>query len=109
APGAGARRELSAFGSPELQAREPQCPAIRPVRVLLANQRDDLLAFVVALDRDIAALAEQFAIGPTQVRALLNVQTLDEGDPQRWQQEILLRQQVGERATRLLPSAVAAR
>ena len=58
------RRELFDFVVAELRAREPACPhRIRPVRQLLENQRDHLLAFAVELDRDLAALARQWQIG----------------------------------------------
>jgi len=107
-PDAAGRRELYDFVVAELQAREAECPEqIRPVRVLLQKQGPDLLAFVVALDRDLAALAEKFAVCPTLVRALLNVQTLPSRDPRRWQQEALLRQQLGGRRYWLLSQAVA--
>src|SRR5206468_620709 len=49
----------------ELRAREPACPhRIRPVRQLLGDQRDHLLAFAVELDRDLAALAQRWQISP---------------------------------------------
>ena len=42
----------------ELRLREPRCPPkIRPVRCLLENQRDHLLAFAKQLDQDLHALA----------------------------------------------------
>ena len=44
----------------ELRMREPLCPhKIRPVRCLLENQRDHLLAFAKQLDQDLLALAEE--------------------------------------------------
>ena len=56
------RRELFDFVVAELRAREPACPhRIRPVRQLLENQREHLLAFAVELDRDLAALARRVA------------------------------------------------
>ena len=63
-PESAIRRELYDFVVAELRAREPACPhRIKPVRQLLENQRDDLLAFAVELDRDLAALARQWQIG----------------------------------------------
>jgi hypothetical protein len=44
-------------------AREPEDPRrIRPVRVALQNQRDDLLAFAGVLDAELAAIARAHAI-----------------------------------------------
>src|SRR3954451_5638884 len=50
-PDLATRRELFDFIVAELMAREPEDPRrIRPVRVALQNQRDDLLAFAGLLD-----------------------------------------------------------
>jgi hypothetical protein len=72
----------------ELRLREPLCPhQIRPVRCLLENQRDGLLAFAQQLDQDLLGLAEEFAVPPTlveEVRHLLNLAT---SRPERWQRE----------------------
>src|SRR3954454_3164596 len=52
------RRELFDFIVAELAAREPDDPRrIRPVRVALQHQRDDLLAFADVLDAELAAIA----------------------------------------------------
>ena len=57
------RRDLLDFVVAELRARESACPdRIRPVRTLLEKQRDNLLAFAVELDRDLAALAQEWQI-----------------------------------------------
>jgi len=96
------RRDLYDFVVAELRAREPQCPhRIGPVRRLLENQRDDLLAFAVALDRDLAALAEELQISGATARAVLNAQALDPCDSRRWQRDAALRQQLGERYHRV--------
>src|SRR5208337_4464271 len=61
------RRDLLDFVVAELRARESACPhRIRPVRTLLEKQRDNLLAFAVELDRELAALAQewQISVGP---------------------------------------------
>ena len=86
------RRELFDFVVAELRAREPACPhRIRPVRTLLENQRDKLLAFTVALDRELAALAQQWRISATTARELLHAQSLPRWDPKRWRREAALR------------------
>ena len=73
-------------------ACESACPdRIRPVRSLLENQRDNLLAFAVELDRELAALAQEWQIGVTTAREVLQVQSLPTWDPQRWRREAALR------------------
>jgi hypothetical protein len=55
-PDLATRRELFDFIVAELMAREPEdARRIRPVRVALQNQRDDLLAFAGVLDAELAA------------------------------------------------------
>jgi hypothetical protein len=92
------RLALYDFLQGELQARVPQTPALLS-RVVnyVKNQRDDLLAFAAQLDRDLEALAEQFAVRVSWVRSLFNVQTLSADQPQRWQREAPWRQQLGAR------------
>jgi hypothetical protein len=92
----------------ELRAREPQGPQqLRSVRTLLENQRDALLAFAAALDQELAALAVEFAVPVTQVRALLETQALPAATASRWQRQAALWQQLGARYWPL-HSAVAA-
>jgi hypothetical protein len=75
-----------------LRARESACPhRIRPVRTLLENQRDALLAFAVKLDRDLTALAQEWQIGVTTAREVLQMQALPLRDPKRWRGEAALR------------------
>jgi hypothetical protein len=64
---------------------------IKPVRQLLENQRDHLLAFAVELDRDLAALARQWQIDPATARAVLELQALPACDRRRWPREATLR------------------
>ena len=91
----------------ELRAREPQCPRrIRPVRTLLQNRRDALLDFAAALDQDLAALAEAFAVPEATVRSVLQAQALPGVDPRRWQRQADQWQQLGARY-RPLREAVA--
>jgi hypothetical protein len=82
----------------ELRAREEQCPhRLRPVRTLLENQRDALLAFAAALDHDLAALAEEFAVPVATVRSILQAQALPGVEPPRWRRQAGLWQQLGAR------------
>jgi hypothetical protein len=87
------RRDLFDFVVAELRARESACPhRIRPVRTLLENQRDDLLAFAVELDRDLTTLAQEWQISMTTAREVLRVQSLPTWDPTRWRREAALRE-----------------
>jgi hypothetical protein len=87
------RRELFSFVVAELRAREASCPhRIGPVRRLLENQRDDLLAFAVVLDRELAAVAAEWQVGVAAVREVLSLQALAACDPRRWQREAAVRQ-----------------
>jgi hypothetical protein len=82
----------------ELQAREASCPhRIRPVRCLLENHRDDLLAFARQLDKDLGILAEEFRIPAAVVEEVRQVLSLPASDPQRWRREEALWQRWGER------------
>jgi hypothetical protein len=91
-PESAIRRALFDFVVAELRAREPACPhRIQPVRRLLENQRDHLLAFAVELDRDLAALARRWQIGPATAREVLGMQALPACDPRRWRREAALR------------------
>src|SRR5208337_3625114 len=87
------RCDLFDFVVAELRARESACPhRIRPVRTLLENQRDNLLAFAVDLDRDLTTLAQEWQISVTTAREVLQVQFLPTWDPKRWRREAALRE-----------------
>src|SRR5262249_54577333 len=71
------RRDLFDFVVAELRARESACPhRIRPVRTVLENQRENLLAFAGELDRELGALAQEWQIGVMTTREILQVQAL---------------------------------
>ena len=94
-PDAAERCALYDFLVAELRARESLCPhRIKPVRTLLENHRDDLLAFARQLDDDLAELAQEFAVPVELVRDLLQVQALHPAQPARWQKEAALRAQL---------------
>jgi hypothetical protein len=89
------RAALYDFIVAELRARAPQCPhRLGPVCTYLVNQRDAVLAFAAQLDADLGAVAADFQVSPTVVRALLHVQALHVGDARRWPREAALRQQL---------------
>jgi len=72
----------------QLQQREPDCPhRIRPVRVLLENQRDALLAFAKQLDGDLLALAEELDVPATLVWEIRQVLSWPGHRPERWRRE----------------------
>lgn len=92
-PESAVRRDLLDFVVAELRARETACPdRIRPVRTLLENQRDNLLAFAVDLDRELAALAQEWQISVTTAREVLQMQSLPMWDPKRRRCEAALRE-----------------
>jgi hypothetical protein len=92
------RRVLYDFIVAELRQRNNLCPhRIDPVCRLLENQRDHLLAFALALDDDVHALARQFQVSAAVVREVLAVVTLSTRNPQHWQREGVLRRQLGRR------------
>jgi hypothetical protein len=97
-PAAACRCDLYDFIVAELRSRVPLCQhRLEPVCRLLANQRDEVLAFAVSLDQDLAALAMEFQVPEPLVRHLLNVQTMDVSYPRRWQEDAALRRHLGER------------
>jgi hypothetical protein len=92
------RRELLDFVVAELLQREALCEhRIGPVRSMLVNQGDDLLAFAKALDKDVATLATAWEVSETTVRVIMQTQQMPERDNRRWQREAQLRQQLSGR------------
>ena len=92
------RRVLYDWIVAELGLREAHCPhRIRPVRCLLENQRDNLLAFAKQLDQDLEALAAEFRVPVAAVAETRHVLSLADGRPERWQREQALWQRWGSR------------
>jgi hypothetical protein len=90
------RRELFDFIVAELMAREPEDPRrIRPVRVALQNQRDDLLAFAGLLDAELAAIARAHAVPEPLVREASLLHRLPTTSPVYWQRWSGLRARMG--------------
>jgi hypothetical protein len=88
------RCRLYDFVVTELQQRVPQAgKPLKKAVTTLANHRDELLAFALELDAELAALAAAFQVEPALVRAVLQHQA---GNPNRsdyWQQEAKLHRQ----------------
>ena len=72
-------------------------PAAIKAAAATQNHRDQLLAFAKQLDEDLANLAVEFQVSLATVRELLDVQRMDERQPQRWQKEAALREQLRDR------------
>jgi hypothetical protein len=63
------------------------CPAAHP-----PNLRNQNLGFAEELDRDLAALAQEWQISEATLRQVLQVQALPMRDPKRWQRDVALRE-----------------
>jgi hypothetical protein len=90
------RQLLFDFIVEELAAREPEDPRrIRPVRVALQNQRNQLLAFAGVLDAKLAAIARAHAVPELLVREACVLHRLPSTSPAYWQGWNRLRAQTG--------------
>jgi hypothetical protein len=97
-PPAAIRRELFDFIVAEMRAREILAPhRIVPIRTALENQRDDLLAFVVEIDRQLLVIAQKHQVAPRDVRDLFENSRLPSTDPSYWQNENAVRKRLGDR------------
>jgi hypothetical protein len=90
------RAELYDFVVAELGQRVPLCDhRLRSVWTLLRNQRNELLAFVVALESELVDLATAQQIQVALAWAMLNTQALSAWDETRWQRDAELHKQLG--------------
>ncbi len=95
-PALATRRELFDFVVEELARREPEdARRIRPVRVALQNQCDDLLAFAGVLDAKLADVARALAIAEPLVREACVLHRVPTTSPAYWQGWNQLRAQTG--------------
>ena len=95
-PALATRQALFDFIVDELAQREPgDARRIRPVRVALQNQRDDLLAFAGVLDGKLAAIAHTHAIAEPLVREACLLHCSPSTSPAYWQGWNRLRAQIG--------------
>lgn len=75
----------------ELEKREALCSyKIRPVRRMLENQRDDLLAFVNTIEKRFIELSDQQQIPLRLVHAVCELQGQDQDYPLYWKQKAIL-------------------
>ena len=90
------RAELYDFVVAELGHRVPLCDhRLRSVWTLLRNQRNELLAFVVALESELVGLATAQQIPVAVAWAMLNTQAQSVWDVRRWQRDGELHKQLG--------------
>jgi len=96
------RQQLYDFVVEELRIRESVCPhRISPVRCMLENHRDNLLAFVGVLDERFADLAARFKVPLFLVYAICQLQNLDKNLPRYWQKQAQLRKNLPDKFDRI--------
>jgi hypothetical protein len=97
-PGLAARRELYAFVVQELQQREPLCPhRIGPVRRMLENHQENLLAFAGVLEERFADVAQRLKVPLPLVHAVSEWLGTDPNTAPHWQRHGRLCRQLGQR------------
>jgi hypothetical protein len=90
----------------ELTRREPEdLQRIRPLRVALQNQRDNLLAFAGVLDAKLAAIAQSHAIAEPLVREACLLHRLPTTSAAYWQGWNRLRAKLGDKFHTLFDAA----
>ena len=90
----------------ELTRREPKDrQRIRPVRIALQNQRDDLLAFAGVLDEKLAAIARDHEVSASLVREACVLHRLPTTSSSYWRDWNQLRGKTGDRFRRGSKSA----
>jgi hypothetical protein len=97
-PDLATRRALFDFITDELEHLELEdARRIRPVRVALRNQRDDLLAFAGVLDKKLSAIAQTFEISPSLVREACMLHRHPDTSTAYWQGWNRLRANIGDK------------
>jgi hypothetical protein len=101
-PALATRQVLFDFIVEELARREPEdVRRIRPLRVALQNQRDDLLAFAGVLDAKLADIAQAYVIPELLVREACVLHRLPITSTAYWQGWNRLRAKLGDKFHRL--------
>jgi hypothetical protein len=89
------RQRLYDFVVEELRTRESlHSHRIRPVRRMLENHRDNLLAFAGVLDERFADIAARFKVPLFLVHAVCELESLDKNLPPYWQQRAQLQKKL---------------
>jgi hypothetical protein len=97
-PALATRQMLFDFIVEELMRREPaDAHRIRPVRIALQNQRNDLLAFAGVLDEKLAVIAQVHEIAEPVVREACALHRLPSTSSAYWQGWNTLRTKLGGR------------
>ena len=92
------RRELYAFVLQELRQREPLCPhRIGPVRRMLENHQEDLLAFAGVLEERFDDVAERLKVPLPLVHAVSEWLGTDPNTAAHWQQHGRLCRALGDK------------
>jgi transposase-like protein len=108
-PPLASRQVLFDFIVAELAHREPaDARRVRPVRVALRNQRDELLAFAGVLDDKLAAIAQAHEIAEPIVREACALHRLPSTSSAYWQGWNTLRTKLGERCHALFDAVARA-
>jgi len=103
------RRELFDFIVSELKQREHQDSArIRPVRVALERQGNNLLGFVKVLDTKLAEIAQRFQVPDYLVRAICLLQRNPKTSQTYWQRRNYLNRQLASKFHDVLEAVVNA-
>lgn len=106
-PDASTRRELFDFIVQEMKIREHLAPHhIRPVRVALEGQRDQLLMFVEDIDRQLVRIAQKHQVPLEDVRSIFELGRLKPDDPLYWVKDSALWERLGHDHYPLLAEAV---
>jgi hypothetical protein len=97
-PPLAARHELYAFVVQELQQREALCPhRIRPVRRMLQNHKENLLAFAGVLEERFGDVAQRLKLPLPLVHAVSEWLGTDPNTAPHWQRHAQLCRQLGQR------------
>lgn len=92
------RKKLLDFVVQELITREALCPhRIKPVRTFLENHKDDLLAFMGQIDKEIQLLSETFEVSPNDVRQIYEQQGMPLSQESRWKKGESLLKKLGHK------------
>jgi len=108
-PCLGDRRELFDFIVTELKQRERLDSArIRPVRIALERQRENLLGFARVLDDKLTEIAQRFQVPEYQVRAVCLLQRKPKTSQAYWQRRDHLNRQLAWKFHAVLEAVVNA-
>ncbi len=92
------KQSLFDFVVKELKVREQLCPhRIRPVRTMLENNRDILLAFVQVIDKKLIDIAKEMDIPVYLVQSVCELLAQDKASEYYWKHEAKIRSRLREK------------